>query len=259
MVWSVASQPEKYTGSTDQINVIALEISNFQAIQKELFSVDNKSLGLSLSTIVLYQLNWIGTGLGIVGLIGSYLYANYIDSRPVLSKQFQDQLAKLYKLYLACVENNTLAITKDPAFLKLLETIAPFIVDSKKNLLSWNMQTVDPADLSPTFVEILSREPHRIQFVIVGQKPTSYFNSAAKLLFNAYTTPATSENIVENTLVTQVQQYIKETRLIAQASKFINPASCFRFFKEAYAEANQIAYGYQPVPVESKPSNSNSK
>lgn len=161
-------QNEKYQiNNVRHREKIENEIYLFTMHHRKLKNIDNKlSIAASLD-ILLWLTGAINTGFNVVGLLAIVFYAREVEHRAKHVTAFQEQLTTLLNLYEWCAKAGP-SMTHDPVFLKLLETISPYTWFDQ--LIPWDINQMDPSDLSSEFKIYLADSPHRVLF-LMKQKP----------------------------------------------------------------------------------------
>jgi hypothetical protein len=157
----------------EQLGLFKRRLNNLRAIDKKL------GIGLGVDTLLLCG-GVVGPALSILSLVGLYLFATQYAMRQEHSDLFQKQLKEIMSTY-RWLAKDTARITQDATFLKVLEALVPFV--ETEDLLLWNLKQTNPLDISDRFTEILSKSPHRIQFVMVtsGSHPMNDSKRAIKI------------------------------------------------------------------------------
>ncbi|OGT46100.1 MAG: hypothetical protein A3E83_08700 [Gammaproteobacteria bacterium RIFCSPHIGHO2_12_FULL_41_20] len=162
---SVDTRNQSYDRSNSaHQDLINAQINLFKQAWKELRNSDISYAGMGLGAYAIraYLLPYlilVPTFLIDVGFIIAVVgYLNHIHNQPQM-QEFKKQLAKLLDLYHWCEKSNDINITTDDAFLKLLRTIAPHVLEYKDIQLT---KPIDPTLISMQFAEIMAQAPHRI-------------------------------------------------------------------------------------------------
>lgn len=132
------------------------KIVEFNAAESNLFLTDALKVVLNLGAYTFFNMISL-TGYLSYPLAGALLYYSVMD-RSQHKEPFFKQVAELFELYEWCCKKGGSNITYDDAFLRLLDTIAPYAP---------NAEVLVPKDLnySPQFKEILAQAPQYLQFL----------------------------------------------------------------------------------------------
>ncbi|OGT35166.1 MAG: hypothetical protein A3F11_10955 [Gammaproteobacteria bacterium RIFCSPHIGHO2_12_FULL_37_14] len=168
--WRGGAQPTNTsTESYDRNNsahqtLINNEIKAFQKTWEELRNSDITfaSLGLGVYATRLYLLPYlilVPTFLFDVAFIVAVIAClSHAHNQPKM-QEFKNQLTKLLDLYHWCEASNDSNITTDSNFLKLLQTIAPHVLNYADIKLTKN---IDLKLISIKFADIMAQPPHQI-------------------------------------------------------------------------------------------------
>lgn len=147
-------------------NAILYEINQFQKKWQALLCTE-KAVAVPAG---LTFLAWVGGYISLGTSIALYLAACYAFQKSSHGDQydaFTKQLNRMIQIYhQSCTRGP--AITKNAAFLQLLETLIPFVIDGRRIFLPWDLSHADPTNISPDFINLVSQPPLNIQFVMVN-------------------------------------------------------------------------------------------
>ena len=140
------------------------EIKLFQQKWETLRNADMTFAGVGLGAfatrvILLPYLILVPTLLvDVAFVVAIAAYLNHMHDQPQM-KAFRNQLTRLLDLYRWCESNNDANITTDEHFIKLLQTVAPHVINYEDIRLT---KSIDPKIISTKFAEIMAQTPHYI-------------------------------------------------------------------------------------------------
>lgn len=207
------------------------EIQLFEASYNELCSYDARTECLS----ALVALGWFFGSVGTVSALFvclAYLGLSHeFFGRPALVNKYQSQLQKLLDLYGWCCAADPKASSADPSFLKLAESVMPFV--AYKNLIA---PFGNVKNLSDEFARLLVRHPlHRDEFLMNLQqlqaKAGSWIPRFVSNWFSSSNQAASTESTSSNALHSKTWS---ETRKQTYAQ--------MRFFLYSHQTESQLSY-----------------
>ncbi len=157
-------------------NFILNKIIEFNAVESNLILSDAASLVSGLGTAAFMIMNSAGFFYYLALGAAFYFGRDPVLGRNQYRKQFLDKLTELLELYDWCCRMGGEHNTYDDAFLVLLDTIAPYVQDGKKLVLT-------DRECSPQFKQILSQAPQYLQFLEDRKVETASLTSIVGSLF----------------------------------------------------------------------------
>ena len=214
-------------------NILALEVHKFKEARDKLIWIDKQLAAATGGEAVVWSLGFsfllflVQVGAGVA--IAFYAVSLY-QQRVEAADNFHNQLAKMVELYRRGIEVSGPQISFDKNFIKMLEEIAPFVPTDV--LMPWKLEELNPAYLSKKFINIMSRDPHRVRLVGVN-----YQSLVSSVVNNAVSTVS---NLVKTTAETQLPQ---EMRTASGMQKKMN--KWYNLYQHVASDTKLTLYGYE--------------